>query len=127
MTIDRRPVSFIATAKAEQALAFYRDVIGLSLVAETPFAIIFNDCGHQLRIQKVPRMVPVPYTSFGWFVTDIYAEIERLRDYDVEFEEFDMVEQDAAMVWTVPDGAKVAWFRDPDGNLLSLTQEPPIG
>lgn len=115
-------MAFVATADAARARSFYRDVLGLRLVGDEPFALVFESGGTSLRVQKVTTVTPPPYTVLGWSVSDIEATMERLRAGGVRFEAFGLPGQDTSGVWTAPDGARVAWFKDPDGNLLSLTQ-----
>jgi len=116
------PVTFIATAKPDEAVAFYRDVLGLAFVADTPFAKVFEADGVMLRVTPVPEHKPQPFTVLGWKVADIAATVTALAKKGITFARFPGVDQDAAGIWTSPDGGKVAWFKDPDGNLLSLTQ-----
>lgn len=115
-------VAFVATADAGRATAFYRDVLGLQLMADTPFALIFNAMGVTLRVQKVDRVSVAGYTALGWDVADISAAVLALQSRGVAFERFQGLEQDRHGVWRTPDGSRVAWFRDPDGNLLSIAQ-----
>lgn len=117
-------IAFAATANVEAAKQFYRDVLGLTLVADEPFALVFSANGTMLRLQKVAQVVPVPYTTLGWQVGNIAATAAQLAEAGTVCEQFDNLEQDAQGITTFPDGARVTWFRDPDGNLLSLTQEP---
>jgi len=106
----------------EKANEFYQDTLGLSSVADTPFAIVFDANGTMLRIQKVEHLTPAEHTLLGWKVDDIRATIEELTAKGVRFERFDRLPQDELGIWTTPDGSRVAWFKDPDGNTLLLTQ-----
>ena len=115
---------FSATKDADSAKQFYEDILGLRLIEDSPFALAFDANGIVLRIQKVQDHVPAKHTSVGWRVPDICAEIEALAKRGVRFERYDRLHQDDAGVWASPSGARVAWFRDPDGNTLSLTQWP---
>ncbi len=115
-------VAFVSTAQAERARAFYADLLGLPLVADEPFALVFDAHGTTLRVAKVPAVAPAPYTVLGWQVADVRAVAGALTARGVLFERFDGMAQDDLGVWTSPGGAQVAWFKDPDGNLLSLTQ-----
>jgi catechol 2,3-dioxygenase-like lactoylglutathione lyase family enzyme len=119
---DQELMAFVATAKPAEALAFYRDVLGLALVYEDPFAIVFKTPNATLRVQKTGQHQPLPYTSLGWKVGDINATVARLAAQNVPAERFAGLEQSDAGVWTSPSGAKIAWFKDPDGNVLSLTE-----
>jgi catechol 2,3-dioxygenase-like lactoylglutathione lyase family enzyme len=122
-----KPVSFIATANPTAAKKFYSGVLGLMLVEDSPFAIVFDMNGTMLRVQKVRQVSPAAYTALGWEVTDIRKSVERLRSKGVRFEFYQGMPQDEFGVWTSPSGAQVAWFKDPDSNILSLTQfsSPP--
>ncbi|MGH2492630.1 MAG: VOC family protein [Candidatus Limnocylindria bacterium] len=115
-------MAFVATADAARARGFYGDVLGLRLVSDVAFGLVFDSGGTTLRVQKVAKVTPPAYTVLGWSVADIEATRERLRAGGVRFESFGLPEQDKAGLWTAGDGTRVAWFRDPDGNLLSLTQ-----
>jgi catechol 2,3-dioxygenase-like lactoylglutathione lyase family enzyme len=119
---DARPVAFVATADPGRALAFYRDVLGLDLVADEPFALVFDLAGTTLRIAKVERLDPQPHAVLGWVVADLRATLAALCAHGVEARRYGGMEQDEAGVWRSPGGALVAWFSDPDGNTLSLTQ-----
>ena len=101
---------------------FYRDILGLTLIEQSPYALVFEDQGQMLRVQIVKDALPVGYTVHGWQVSDIAAEIESLAAKGVVFQGFDHLDQDDLGVWTTPDGNKIAWFKDPSGNILSLTE-----
>lgn len=118
-------IAFIATTAPDRALAFYRDVLGLGLIADEPHAIVFDAGGTMLRIQKAPHHTPAPHTALGWKVADLRAEIARLAARGVKVTRYDFLPQDADGVWTTPDGTKICWFKDPDGNTLSLTEFAP--
>jgi catechol 2,3-dioxygenase-like lactoylglutathione lyase family enzyme len=117
-----KPVLFVATAKAERARDFYERVLGLAFVADEPYALVFRVGRSMLRIQKVERVPKVPYTVLGWSVRNIRSTVRRLSEAGVAFERYDGLAQDDDGVWHSPGGALVAWFQDPDGNTLSLTQ-----
>jgi catechol 2,3-dioxygenase-like lactoylglutathione lyase family enzyme len=115
-------MAFVATADAARARSFYADVLGLRLVGDEPYALVFESGGTTVRVQKVASITPAQYTVLGWSVSDIEATMERLRAAGVRFEALGMPGQDRSGLWTASDGTRVAWFKDPDGNLLSLTQ-----
>src|SRR5262245_57744460 len=115
-------VAFVATADSVRARDFYGSVMGLRLVADDPFALVFDANGVMLRVQKVEAVRPVAYTTLGWRVADIASTIRGLIAKGVVFERYPGLSQDDLGVWTSPRGARVAWFKDPDGNILSLTQ-----
>src|SRR5882724_10046588 len=115
-------IGFVATRKPEKARTFYEKTLGLKFVSEDPFAIVFDVDGTMLRVQKVKELEPPGYTVLGWEVADIVAEVKGLTAKGVKFERFDGMGQDELGVWTSPAGGKIAWFKDPDGNILSLTE-----
>jgi catechol 2,3-dioxygenase-like lactoylglutathione lyase family enzyme len=118
-----RLVAFAATTNFAVASAFYRDKLGLTLVSETPFALEFESPGGGLlRIAQVEAVVVAPYTTLGWSVVNIASTVEALTGRGVQFERYGGMTQDARGIWRSPGGAQIAWFKDPDGNLLSLTQ-----
>lgn len=115
-------IAFVATVRPDDAKAFYGGVLGLRLVEDSPFALVFDAAGTMLRVQKVRELVPAPHTALGWRVADIRAKVEALAARGVAFERYPGLEQDGLGIWTSPAGGRIAWFRDPDGNVLSLTQ-----
>ncbi len=115
-------MGFVATAEADKARAFYCDLLGLRFVEDTPFALIVRAANAAVRIQKVQSFTPMPFTVMGWKVADIEAVAVQLKGRGVNLERFAGMSQDELGIWTSPGGAKVGWFKDPDGNLLSLTQ-----
>ena len=117
-------MAFVATRNADKAKAFYQDMLKLKLTADEPSALVFDANGTMLRISKLQELSPAPFTVLGWKVKDIAAEIRELKGRRVAFESFKGFPQDDSGVWISPSGAKVAWFKDPDGNLLSLTEFP---
>lgn len=119
-------VGFVATVDAARAKRFYQRTLGLRLVSEDSFALVFESGGNQLRIQIVKEFQPQPFTVLGWQVPDIRSAIAALAAGGAAFERFAGMEQDELGVWRSPSGARVAWFKDPDGNLLSVT-EPAAG
>ena len=115
-------VTFLATRDARRAVAFYRDKLGLRFVSQDQFAVVFNANGIMLRIQIVPNPTVAPYTALGWMVFSIVTTVKKLAKAGVVFERFPGMPQDDLGIWTSPSGARVAWFKDPDGHTLSLTQ-----
>jgi len=120
--INSKIIGFVATRNPASARKFYEGALGLAFISEDPFAVVFDVNGTMLRVQKVQELLPARHTVLGWDVHDIRAEIEALTKKGVRFERFDGLPQNELGVWTSPSGAKVAWFKDPDGNTLSLTQ-----
>lgn len=114
-----RLIAFIATAKEIESRTFYEDILGLRFIEDTPYSIVFASGETMLRIQKVAHVAPGTDTALGWAIDDIDARMTELAAKGVAFEAF---EGSSGPIWVAPDGTQVAWFRDPDGNLLSLTQ-----
>jgi catechol 2,3-dioxygenase-like lactoylglutathione lyase family enzyme len=118
-----RIAAFSATADPERAKVFYRDQLGLKLVSDEPYALVFDANGTMLRVQKVKEVGEAKYTALGWNVSDIAAMVDELEKAGVNFERYGFPGQDEKGIWTPPGGvAKVAWFKDSDGNILSLAQ-----
>ena len=117
-------MAFVATAKPEAALAFYGTVLGLPLLEDTPYALVFEALGTRLRVQKMQQVVVAPYTVLGWRVPDIRAAVQALAAKGVEFRRYPGIDQDELGIWMAPGDTQVAWFRDPDGHTLSLSTGP---
>jgi catechol 2,3-dioxygenase-like lactoylglutathione lyase family enzyme len=123
MNLKSAPViAFVATTNAARAKEFYRKTLGLRLVSEDGFALAFEAGGTMLRVAIVRKLKPAGYTVLGWTVPDIKRAVRDLGKKGVRFQRYEFMEQDERGVWASPSGAKVAWFQDPDGNTLSLTQ-----
>jgi catechol 2,3-dioxygenase-like lactoylglutathione lyase family enzyme len=122
MLTKNNAISFVATRDAGAARSFYEGTLGLQFVADEYFALVFDANGRMLRIAKVDDFAPAAHTVLGWEVEDIADAVKDLQARGVAFLRFDGKAQDALGIWTSPSGAKVAWFKDPDGNNLSLTQ-----
>ena len=117
-------VAFLATTQPERSRAFYCDVLGLRFEEDGPSALVLRAANTTLRIQKVLAFAPLPFTALGWKVEDVRGTAKQLLGKGVKFERFDGMKQDDLGVWISPSGAKICWFKDPDGNVLSLTQFP---
>ena len=115
-------VALIGVADLEQARAFYCGVLGLAAVGEDSHAVTVDAHGTLLRLTGVGTPSPAPYSVLAWRVDDIGSAVDELAGRGVVFARYDSVEQDGPGVWSAPDGSKVAWFRDPDGNNLSVVQ-----
>lgn len=116
-------VTFIATCDRAKAKAFYGETLGFPQISEDNFAVVYNLNGTMLRISTVKDHKPVPHTVLGWEVADIAAAVKALAARGVTFNIYEGFGQDALGIWTAPGSTnKVAWFLDPDGNNLSLTQ-----
>lgn len=117
-------MAFAATKQPEKARDFYTEKLGLTMVANEPMALVFDSNGSMLRISVVNDFTPHPFAVLGWQVADIRSMRRELAGKRVTFENYGFPGQDAEDIWTTPDGAQVAWRKDPDGNLLSFTQFP---
>jgi catechol 2,3-dioxygenase-like lactoylglutathione lyase family enzyme len=119
---SQKIMAFAATADPARAKAFYRDTLGLRLISEDGFALAFDVQGVMLRVTTVKSVAVAPYTVLGWQVEEIAATAKELQEAGVEFQRYKGLPQDELGVWQAPGGAKVAWFQDPDGNILSITE-----
>lgn len=115
-------VTFLLTQNPDAALKFYRDTLGLRFLRDDGFALVFDLNGVMLRIGRIPQFTPAKNTVLGWESTDIVAGIDRLTSKGVIFEHYENMGQDDRGICTFPNGDKVAWFKDPDGNVLSISQ-----
>jgi catechol 2,3-dioxygenase-like lactoylglutathione lyase family enzyme len=115
-------IGFVPTTDLARARTFYVDTLGLSVIDEDPYALGLDANGTMLRVTTVPELQPAGYTVCGWRVDDIAATVRQLGERGVGFARYDGMDQDELGVWTSPSGANTAWFADPDGNVLSLTQ-----
>lgn len=115
-------VAFVPTTDLVRARSFYGETLGLSIGEETPIAVVFGTHGTLLRVTLVEHVDAAPFTILGWSVEGIEDIVGILVERGVNFERFPGMEQDELGIWTSPGGARVAWFRDPDGNVLSLTE-----
>jgi predicted enzyme related to lactoylglutathione lyase len=119
---DQELKSFVPTVKPDKAKLFYRDILGLTFLGEDKYALEFEANGRLLRVTTVPELKPHTSTVLGWNVSNISATIKLLNAKGVYCEKYDFLNQDELGVWTSPGSSKVAWFKDPDGNVLSLTE-----
>ena len=118
-------IAFVPTRNPAKARKFYEEILGLNFMSEDPFALVFNAHGTTLRIANVSEVKdfrPAPFTIVGWQVTNVSDTAGDLFKKGIRFERFPGMDQDAQGVWTSPSEARVAWFKDPDGNILSITQ-----
>ena len=116
-------IAFVTIVDVNRAKHFYGDVLGLRLVnEEPPFALVFDANGIMLRLAMGKQLPPASGTVLGWQVPDIVSVVQMLKTDGVQFERYEFLEQDESGIWTSPTGARVAWFRDPDGNTLSVSE-----
>jgi catechol 2,3-dioxygenase-like lactoylglutathione lyase family enzyme len=120
-------IGFVSIVDVSRAKGFYRDTLGLRLVMEEPpFALVFDANGIMLRLGMAKEIAPAHGTVLGWQVPEITATVRNLAQAGVSFERYEGMDQDELSVWTSPTGAKVAWFKDPDGNILSISEHPEL-
>jgi catechol 2,3-dioxygenase-like lactoylglutathione lyase family enzyme len=115
-------VAFVPTKDAAKARAFYEGLLGLRFLKDDGFAMVLDANGIKVRVAKVPQFTPAQFTILGWEVADIEKTAAALADKGVRCEKFGFFKQDDLGIWTAPTGDKVAWFKDPDGNILSISQ-----
>jgi catechol 2,3-dioxygenase-like lactoylglutathione lyase family enzyme len=118
-------VAFLGTSKPAAARAFFGDVLGLTFVEEHEHLVVFTSGAARLNLQKLEAVTPPHGTALGWSVKDLRGAMRRLAERGVVFERFEGMKQDEPGVWSPAPGVGVAWFKDPDGNLLSLNG--PLG
>jgi catechol 2,3-dioxygenase-like lactoylglutathione lyase family enzyme len=120
-------IAFVVIVDVPRAKEFYRDTLGLRLLSEEPpYALVFDAHGIMLRLVMGKQLPPNPGTVLGWQVPDIVKAVGDLQQAGVSFERYSFMKQDELGIWTTPTGAKVAWFKDPDGNILSLSEHPEL-
>lgn len=119
-------IAFVPTTNLAKARAFYEGVLGLRLLADdNPFALVFSANGVMLRVTPVPELKPQQFTILGWGVASIEGTVDRLEGAGTQFQRYKgMNDGDPRGIWNSPSGARIAWFKDPDGNVLSVTEFP---
>jgi catechol 2,3-dioxygenase-like lactoylglutathione lyase family enzyme len=125
MLVQAKLVAFIPSRDPAKAKSFFTNVLGLRFVSEDPFAVTFDSNGIGVRlvdVSSVKDFKPAPFTILGWSVDDIQETVRGLRERGVTFERYAGMTQDDLGVWVAPSGAKIAWFKDPDGNTLSVAE-----
>jgi len=116
-------IGFIPTRDGEAARVFYETKVGLRFISEDQFAVLFQSGENMIRLSRTGSFTPAPFTILGWQSGDIEQDVRDMSARGVEFERYDyMGPQNELGIWTAPNGAKVAWFKDPDGNTLSISQ-----
>jgi catechol 2,3-dioxygenase-like lactoylglutathione lyase family enzyme len=119
---DAELIAFVPTVDLHRAVAFYRGQLGLRLAEETPQAAVFAVDATMLRVSAVAEVVPQPFTTLGWRVDDIAATVRWLSSRGVRANRYDGLDQDDLGIWTAPSGDQIAWFYDPDGHTISVTE-----
>lgn len=115
-------IGFVPTRDAKRSRDFYEGKLGLQFVSDDPYALVMRSGENMVRIAKGADFQPAQYTVMGWEVQDVEAAVKWLNGRGVKFEKYPFVEDKVLGIWTTPNGDKVAWFKDPDGNVLSLSQ-----
>ena len=120
-------IGFVTIVDVPRAKDFYQNTLGLRLILEEPpFALVFEANGIMLRLGMAKERPPAHGTVLGWQVPEITATVKSLAQAGVSFERYGGMDQDELGIWTSPTGAKVAWFKDPDGNTLSVSEHPEL-
>jgi predicted enzyme related to lactoylglutathione lyase len=123
MLADKKLKAFVPTTMPDKAKTFYQELLGLELLAEDEYALEFNANGVLLRVITVPVLKPQEFTILGWNVSDISSMIRSMNNKGVYCEKYHFLIQNDLGIWTSPGGSRVAWFKDPDGNVLSLKEQ----
>ncbi len=121
MLASGKMVGFLLTKDYDKARAFYESKLGFEFVSVDQYALVMKIGGHMIRIGKVPDFIPVRSTVLGWEVEDIEAVVAWLKKQDVAMEKYPFIQDQELGIWIAPTGDKVAWFKDPDGNVLSVS------
>ena len=124
MLAQGKITGFVPTTDYDKARAFYEGKLGFGFVSLDQYALVMSVGGHRIRITKMPNFTPLQGTILGWEVQDIQAVATWLRDRGVTLEKYPFVQDRDLGIWTTPSGDRVAWFKDPDGNILSIAQHP---
>jgi catechol 2,3-dioxygenase-like lactoylglutathione lyase family enzyme len=124
MAVLTKMVGFVTTTDPQKARSFYGDVLGFRLIEEDDYALVYDANGTMIRVGKAREFEPAQGTILGWEVEDVHAAIRELVPRGVRFEQWGLpfMKQDEHGVWTPPNGDRVAWFKDPEGNVLSISQ-----
>jgi catechol 2,3-dioxygenase-like lactoylglutathione lyase family enzyme len=115
-------VAFVPTRDSAKARSFYEGVLGIRFIKDDGFALVLDANGIMVRVSKVPEFKPAQFTILGWEVSGIEKVVTALTGKGVHFERFGFFKQDELGIWTAPTGDKVAWFKDPDANILSVSE-----
>jgi catechol 2,3-dioxygenase-like lactoylglutathione lyase family enzyme len=122
MLASGKMVGFVLTKDYKKARAFYENKLGFEFVSQDQFALVMRAGGHDIRVAKVADFTPLPSTVLGWEVSDIEAVVAWLTGQGVAFEKYPFIQDKKRGIWTTPGGSRVAWFKDADGNVLSVSE-----
>jgi catechol 2,3-dioxygenase-like lactoylglutathione lyase family enzyme len=123
MLSNQRLKAFVSTVQPSVASEFYQKKLGLTLLSQDKYGMEFEANEAYIRLSVVDKLTPQPFTVLGWDTDDIVSTISNLTANGIIFERYDFIEQDENGIWTAPGGTRVAWFKDPDGNLLSVSDK----
>jgi catechol 2,3-dioxygenase-like lactoylglutathione lyase family enzyme len=122
LSVLNKMIGFIVTAKPDEAKEFYVGKLGFTFLKDDGFALVLSAAGTMIRVAKLQQFTPPQYTVLGWEVPDVAAAVQELASKGVEFERYEFLHPDSDGICTFPNGDKAAWFKDPDGNTLSISQ-----
>ena len=122
MLASGKLIGFVPTKDSQKAREFYEGKLGFKFVSDDQFALVMQAGESMIRIAKGAKFTPAHYTVMGWEVEDVEAMVKWLNKRGVKFEKYPFVQDQESGIWTTPNGDKIAWFKDPDGNVLSLSQ-----
>jgi catechol 2,3-dioxygenase-like lactoylglutathione lyase family enzyme len=121
MLTDKKVKTFVSTSNVQGSKKFYNELLGFKLLSEDDYGVELEMNNTVLRVVTVAEPIQLQkFTILGWTVPDIHDTINFLKSKDITFEQYSFMEQDELGIWTAPDGTRVAWFKDPAGNLLSI-------
>jgi len=124
MLASGKMVGFVPTTDYEKARAFYVGKLEFEFISLDQFALVVKVGGHSIRITKMPNFTPLQGTILGWEVDNIEAVVGWLKSRGVLVEKYPFIQDQELGIWTAPGGARIAWFKDPDGNILATSQHP---
>jgi catechol 2,3-dioxygenase-like lactoylglutathione lyase family enzyme len=123
MLASSKMVGFVPTRDSQRAREFYEGKLGFEFISDDPFALVVRAGNNKVRVAKVPQdFKPVAFTILGWEVQSIERVVAWLKGRGVVFEKYPFIQDPELGIWTAPGGDRVAWFKDPDGNVLSVAQ-----
>ena len=122
MLASGKLIGFVPTKDSKRSREFYEGKLGFTFVSDDQFALVMQAGESMIRIVKGAKFTPAHYTVMGWEVADAEAMVKWLNKRGVTFEKYPFVQDQESGIWTTPNGDKIAWFKDPDGNVLSLSQ-----
>ena len=115
-------IGFVGTTDAERSKNFYVDRLGFTLVEDSTFALVLDANGSMIRVQKLGDFAPPAYTVLGWKVVDIKQTVAALAAQGVLLERFEGIPHDDLGIWRTPNGDQIGWLKDPEGQIISITE-----